>query len=223
MPRDPIIDYLRAVTAADTTAFTAPRARLAKLRADLDAATAPKWEALAAWRLLASNSLRAKGAPGRAAWDAANAVLAQALERDEAPSFAVATRFHDALEAGASGLRTTAIFGADERYLDASAIAGELAALDAALAAARDGLEAAFRAYVGVVTIHPFSNGNGRTARLLADYILMKDAWLPLCFGSPIASHVAQTHGGATRDPETAFGVFAEGIANAYRAVLEPD
>lgn len=222
MSEDAVRTYLRAVMAVDTTAFTEPRAGLARLRADLDARAAPKWEALAAWRLLASNSLRAKGSTGRAGWDAANAVLATTLEREEAPCFAVATRFHEALRAADSGLRTSDIFAADERYLDASDVAEEVGALDVALASARDGLEAAFRAYVGVVTIHPFANGNGRTARLLADYILMKDAWLPLCFASPIASHVARTHGGPPRDPATAFAVFAEGVANAYRAVLKP-
>ena len=54
------------------------------------------------------------------------------------------------------------------------------------------------------------------------DYLLMKDAWLPLCFASPVASHVAQTYGGVARGVQTAFGIFGEGVANAYLAVLKP-
>jgi hypothetical protein len=211
--------YLRDVMNADTTAFPA-RERLLALRGELEACAAPKWEALAAWRLLASNSLRVKGSPGRAAWDRANAALGAALGKDEAPSVALAVRFHDALEAGDTGFRTFPIFAADERYLEAEAIALELAAVDTAVASARDGLEAAFRAYVALVTVHPFANGNGRTARLLADYVLMKDAWLPLCFASHIASHVARTYGGPERTVGRSFEVFADGVANAYRAVL---
>lgn len=221
MSDDPVRQYLRDIATADTTTFAAARGRLAALKAELDAAAAPRWEALAAWRLLASNSLRS-AATGRAAWDRANGALAKALAADEAASIALAKRFHAELEAGDVELRTTDVFGADERYLSAADIPAELAAVEAALASARDGLEAAFRAYVGLVTIHPFENGNGRTARLFADYALMKDAWLPLCFASPIASHVARTYGGPARDPADAFEVFADGIGNAYRAVLKP-
>lgn len=218
---DPVREYLRDVFTADTRGFEPARASLAGLRAQLDAAPSPRYEALAAWRLLASNSLRAQNPSGRAAWDRANGLLAQALEADEAPSLALATRLHTALGTEDAALRTVRIFAADERYLDPEDVPALVRELDMALARAHDALEAAFRAYVGVVTIHPFVNGNGRTARLVADYVLMKDAWLPLCFASPVASHVARTYGGVARDVTTSFEVFAEGIANAYRAVLK--
>lgn len=213
-------DYLRAVMTADTRGFEA-RAQLAELRTRLDVTPTPRFEALAAWRLLASNSLRTENASGRAAWDRANALLARALEADEPASFELASRFHAELESDAS-VRTSPIYAADERYLEPEDIAACIEELDAGIASATDALEAAFRAYVGIVTVHPFHNGNGRTARLTADYLLMKDAWLPLCFASPIASHVAQTYGGVPRNVATSFDVFAEGIANAYRAVIKP-
>lgn len=204
----------------DSRRFVEPRGRLDALRAKLDAAPSPRWEALAAWRLLASNSLRVNDAAGRAAWDRANALLARALEAGEAPRFSLAERLHAELEPASPALRTEPIFAADERYLASEDVAPCLAELDVALASACDPLETAFRAYVGVVTIHPFANGNGRTARLFADLVLMGGAWLPLCFASPVASHVARTYGGAPRTVEAAFDTFVEGLANAYRAVL---
>ena len=38
----------------------------------------------------------------------------------------------------------------------------------------------AFDAHEGLVTIHPFSDGNGRTARLLMNLLLLKAGYPPL-------------------------------------------
>ncbi len=40
--------------------------------------------------------------------------------------------------------------------------------------------EAAFDAHEGLVTIHPFSDGNGRTARLLMNLLLLRSGYPPL-------------------------------------------
>jgi Fic family protein len=40
--------------------------------------------------------------------------------------------------------------------------------------------EAAFRAHFDLVAIHPFSDGNGRTARLLMNLMLIRGGWPPL-------------------------------------------
>lgn len=40
--------------------------------------------------------------------------------------------------------------------------------------------ENAIEAHLKLVTIHPFSDGNGRTARLLMNLLLMRDGWPPL-------------------------------------------
>ena len=40
--------------------------------------------------------------------------------------------------------------------------------------------ESAFDAHERLVTIHPFSDGNGRTARLLMNLLLLRAGYLPL-------------------------------------------
>jgi Fic family protein len=48
------------------------------------------------------------------------------------------------------------------------------------LANAEPGPETAFDAHYRLVTIHPFSDGNGRTARLLMNLILFRAGYPPL-------------------------------------------
>ena len=48
----------------------------------------------------------------------------------------------------------------------------------------------AAQVYQWISSFHPFENGNGRTARLAADFILMKDDYLPLSFENPFDAMV---------------------------------
>lgn len=220
---DDVIAYLKEVFAFDSASSEPVRealASLAALRSELASAPLPAYSALAAWRLLASNSLVDRNAPGRAGWDAANAVLGEALGHGESPTVALATRLHAALGVGSSAIRTSRIFTADEEYLPPELVPTALALLDDALAVAEDPVDRAFRAYVGLVTIHPFENGNGRASRLLADHALLGGGLLPLCFASPVSSHVALTMGGAPRSIAGSLLAFTSGIERAYLAVL---
>jgi Fic family protein len=51
------------------------------------------------------------------------------------------------------------------------------------LAAAPAGFETAFAAHARLVAIHPFSDANGRTARLLMNLLLMRTGFSPLVIG----------------------------------------
>jgi len=43
--------------------------------------------------------------------------------------------------------------------------------------------ETAFEAHAQLVGIHPFTDGNGRTARLLMNLVLLRDGWPPVIIG----------------------------------------
>jgi len=47
--------------------------------------------------------------------------------------------------------------------------------------------------YQAVCSIHPFTNGNGRTARLITDQILIENDYAPLVFANPKYSFVVPT------------------------------
>jgi Fic family protein len=51
------------------------------------------------------------------------------------------------------------------------------------LAAAPPGYETAFEAHARIVSIHPFSDGNGRTARLVMNLLLMRAGYPPVVIG----------------------------------------
>jgi Fic family protein len=48
------------------------------------------------------------------------------------------------------------------------------------LGGAPPGPETAIEAHARLLTIHPFADGNGRTARLLMDLLLLRAGWPPL-------------------------------------------
>jgi Fic family protein len=62
-------------------------------------------------------------------------------------------------------------------------IPGLMAAFGAWLAAAPVGWQTAFEAHRQLVAIHPFSDGNGRTARLLMNLVLLRAGYPPVSVG----------------------------------------
>lgn len=171
-------------------------------------------------RLLASTTLGARNVEERLAWDEANRWLHRHIEGVGSRwTVASLVALNAAVLQGASGLRCEPLYSPPDRYLDPSRVAPELDALLAHEADAPPLLAASF--YIAIVTIHPFADGNGRTARLAADGILLAHGYLPLSFTSSVASHVAQMQGGAPRDAIGSLRKTLAAVRASYRLVLD--
>ncbi len=176
-------------------------------------------QAVSLWRILASNTLRNGG--NTESWEAANQKLGHMLNQNLPFDFEMICALQNALSGEPAIVRTGPIYTADEQYIDHKYISELIVGLNNALRNSEiEFLYKAFIAYTWIVTVHPFANSNGRTARLMADGILISDGMLPLCFASPVQSHVAQTKGGALRSVETSFYTFLCGIINSYKLAL---
>ncbi len=84
------------------------------------------------------------------------------------------------LEAGAYSKYEREIFGSKVVFPGPMKIPGLMEDLGKWLGQATPSPETAFEAHLRLVSIHPFSDGNGRTSRLLMNLILMKDGYPPL-------------------------------------------
>lgn len=171
-------------------------------------------------RILCSSSLR--NGEGLAEWENASQYVALKLAAPEKISTHYLSAIQAILAPDSSGLRTEAVFSANEEYLELPTALKLFREMDATLAPySAQPLLLAFFYYLWVVTIHPFKNGNGRCARLAADWVLLDSGYLPLTFNSPIASHVAQTKGGTKRELGSSFARFCKGLRNSYTFLLK--
>lgn len=199
----------------DLAKLSARRAALAELP-DEDAG--PGLARLAQKRLLASNTLVAPNRADRLAWDAANEWLGTRLETPW--STAELSALNGVVTGTAGALRTEAICSGPDEYLAHEDVPRALAELEAWMGELRSVFLRGAVVYISVVTIHPFANGNGRTSRLAADRILLAEGVPPLCFLSPIASHVAQLYTGTSRDPVRAIRLVLAAVEESYATVL---
>ncbi|MCA9508941.1 MAG: Fic family protein [Myxococcales bacterium] len=81
----------------------------------------------------------------------------------------------------------------------------------------KDPIYAAFMCRYFIVSVHPFSDANGRTSQLMADYFLLRNNYLPQIFFSRLEKLVVGNH--ETRsymNPKRAFQRFIQTIVNAY-------
>lgn len=87
---------------------------------------------------------------------------------------------HDA--GGYSGHQRT-VLGSRTRFPSPAELPALMGGFAAWLADAPDGPDTAFEAHYRLVTIHPFSDGNGRTARLLMNLLLLRAGYPPVVIG----------------------------------------
>lgn len=203
--------------------------RLERAREALDVAIERNEEAaqvalehLARKRLLASNTLRASNERDRLAWDDANRWVHDLVQETPPPAWSIKElrRLNEIVTGSEGRVRVTPIYSCGLEYMSPEAVPEELRNLELHTTTwGRHWALIAATTYISVVTIHPFDNGNGRTARLAADRLLLGAGYLPLCFLSPITSHVAQMQGGPVRDPARAVNLVLEAVLQSYETV----
>lgn len=83
-----------------------------------------------------------------------------------------------------------------------------------------EGWESAFEAHYGLVTVHPFADGNGRTARLLMNLLLLRDGFPPV----PIRPEVRAEYLKVLEDRQLAeplgHGITDPSTRSAYRRFM---
>ena len=112
----------------------------------------------------------------------------------------------DPVEAGKYSSHERTITGSDAILLSPHEIPALMHAFVADLNATPGSAERAFDAHERLVSIHPFSDGNGRTSRLLMNLLLLRESFPPLAI---VPEHRLAYH-------ERLEGVRKHGDRNAY-------
>lgn len=82
----------------------------------------------------------------------------------------------------------------------------------------------AFMLYTWGVTLHPFLDGNGRTFRACADWLLLQENLLPVTYTNEIDAHVAISSNTKLPNREKMFLRFLSAVKNSFDFLYgEPD
>ena len=117
--------------------------------------------------------------------------------------------------------RTIPIFTALVRHIDPQDLKQIMDQFFSRLASEKSSKEPLYQAFLyryWLLSIHPFCEANGRTSQLVADYILLKNGYLPQAFLSPLdIALIGHPTARSYMTPHEAFRRFLATIKNAYR------
>lgn len=116
--------------------------------------------------------------------------------------------------------RRQACYTANQEYLAWEEVEPALDRLLMRIGSCHNALESAFLLTEGLLTIHPFADANGRTSRLMGDFVLLKAGYLPQVYLSPIVSHMALTINGPRRNRSHSYEKFLKGVTRTYDLCL---
>jgi Fic family protein len=194
----------REPTADDVDALGAFARRIAREGAALEsAAHGVDADALTRARIASSNTLEGRRREraveteaARAAWRRANAQVIAWLEADRPLTLEAISELNALLrgEANESAFRASPIFIDLEPCPAPEQVAALMAPMLAAVLDWRERhgpLFAAGLLYQWCISVHPFADANGRTARLVTDWFLGAEGLPPMSFSDPLHAFVA--------------------------------
>jgi len=180
-----------------------------------------KLQELNQMRLLSSNTLsKFPDQQKIAAWNDAQGLLFQLLSEKDQLNINDFKKINTAITGSQSDFRDFEIQTGAGEYLSSDKVSEAFKTYANTMETFKeDPLRTAFETYLTIVTVHPFENGNGRTARLAADFYLLGHSYLPVCFKSSIQSHVALVKNNVKRSKEESYLKFLEAVKNSYQLV----
>lgn len=174
---------------------------------------------LSHYRILSSNSLKKKD--GLEGWDKANKYLFQEIANVSKINKEHVLKINGLLNnQEVTDFRAGEIFSANWQYLPKKDLDLAWKEFEEKVLIQPNSILRSCEIYIWLVTMHSFENGNGRTARLVADWSLLEQSYLPLCFDSSVASHVAVVIGDKLRDKKSSIKKTLSAILRAYEISL---
>jgi Fic family protein len=217
---------LEKPTLAESELILHEEALLEELRQKIDTLSAEEWQdglpRLAQFRLKSSSTLKSGAVES---WQQANAWVAEKIQREESPTWEDVLHINAILlNAEKPGVRSEAVYLGPHEACPISQLSENIEIFKSQILniqSHRDPIEAAAMIQYWLVSIHPFMDGNGRTAVLVADWILGSYGYLPLSFATRLDSLVATLS--SERASATAGNAILKLIKNlqlSYRLVL---
>lgn len=167
-------------------------------------------------RIFSSNTLRNQGGLHIDNWNKANLFLLEKIQKNCEVSFDLVRKINSFLIGEEREIRTHPIFATNLEFVPPTHLKNLVGQFEKMLSVRKNPLYLSFEIYLWLVTLHPFSDCNGRTSRLCADFVLIKSGYLPLCFESPIATFLAQSWDGPTACKNTSYKIYLNGLLNSY-------
>lgn len=179
----------------DQSIFAEERERLQRLQKRTHLLTAKQWQdgftRLAPFRLLSSSTL---GRGSFQSWQKANIFVAEKVQQNLAPNWDdILTINALLLEKEVGEIRRQEVFLGPHATCPAELLPGRITEFRKNVLenTHEDPLiKAALCQYV-LVSLHPFADANGRTAVLIADWILALHEYLPMSFSSKLDAMIA--------------------------------
>ncbi len=213
-----ILTYLNDFSYRDSKYIQELIQEIEKLRAELSQKTVSMVK-LSHYRIITSNTLKRK--ENLIGWDKANQRVFQSIANIQKINKEEVSMLNSLLtQVESAEFRDDEIYSGPLQYLHRSELDSAWTAFEKEVIDTPHSILRSCELYIWLVTLHPFSNGNGRTARIVADWSLLEQSYLPLCFDSSVSSHVAATIGSDERRKEQSITKTLNSIIRAYKISL---